>query len=335
MITQPTVGSLLHGFFEDYLKLQKGLRQNSIKSYRDALRLFLQFAAKDVRRNLTRLTLDDLTAERVTRFLDGLETIRGNHIRSRNQRLVALRAFFEYLGRQLPERLLQAQRVVSIAIKRTPPSRTFYLEREEVEQLFARLPSAGRYALRDRTLLLFLYNTGARVQEVADLRVANLEFAPQPRVRLHGKGDKWRVCPLWDETVVLLKRLLTEQTSNADAPVFSARGRPLTRFGIYKIVRRHTRHLIKNTPDGRRISPHVFRHSAATSLLEAGVELNVIRAWLGHANLETTNRYAEITIRTKEEALKACQPPVNTSGELPRQTPWRSDATLLSWLQSL
>ena len=200
MISQPTIGSIVHGFFEDYLKLEKGLRPNSIKSYRDALRLFLQFSAQEARCNLTRLSLDDLSAERVTRFLDSLEVTRENQIRSRNLRLTALRVFFEYLGRQLPERLLQAQRVVSISTKRTPPPTTSYLEREEMEALFAGMPHTGRFALRDRALLLFLFNTGARVQEVADLRVANLDFVIGPRVRLHGKGDKWRLCPLWDET---------------------------------------------------------------------------------------------------------------------------------------
>ncbi len=337
MISQPTIGSIVHGFFEDYLKLEKGLRPNSIKSYRDALRLFLQFSAQEARCNLTRLSLDDLTAERVARFLDSLEVTRENQIRSRNLRLTALRVFFEYLGRQLPERLLQAQRVVSISTKRTPPPTTSYLEREEMEALFAGMPNTGRFALRDRALLLFLFNTGARVQEVADLRVANLDFAIGPRVRLHGKGDKWRLCPLWDETVALLTRLLAEsgQQDDPTAPVFSARGLPLTRFGIYKIVRRHTENLIQNTPNARRISPHVFRHSAASTLLESGADLNVVRAWLGHTSLDTTHRYAEINIRTKAEAIKRCEPPVSAYEKLPKQRAWNNDAALLNWLQSL
>ena len=165
------------------------------------------------------------------------------------------------------------------------------------------MPSVGPFALRDRALLLLLYNTGARVQEIADLRIGDLDLQDQPSVRLHGKGDKWRSCPLWPQTAQLLRDVLQNRTPQPSAkmPVFVSRGeRALTRFGIYKVVRRHTRHLDGRCPaTGRHISPHVFRHTAAVHLLEAGVDVNVIRAWLGHVRLDTTNRYAEITTRTK------------------------------------
>src|SRR6266487_34779 len=134
--------------------------------------------------------------------------------------------------------LKEAQSVAAIPTKRSAPAETFFLEQDEVKSLFAALPAEGPSALRDRTLLLFLYNTGARVQEVADLRFKNLELEGQPRVHLHGKGDKWRVCQLWKETVVLLKQLAGEQyASNPEQPVFtSLHGQALNRFGIYKIV---------------------------------------------------------------------------------------------------
>ncbi len=339
-MTTPTVGLMLHAFFEDYLKLQKGLRPHTVSSYGDAMRLFLLFVSNDLSCKITRISLDDLSHDRVCRFLNALEQAQGCGIRSRNQRLAALRTFFEYLGGKQPERLAQAQQIVAIPTKRVPLPETFFLERDEIEGIFARLPSRGRFALRDRTLLLFLYNTGARVQEVADLRMANIEFTPQSRVHLHGKGDKWRVCPLWTETASLLKRLLGESSGipAPDRPVFTAyRGHSLTRFGIYKIVRRHTQHLTQrgsNHPS-RRVSPHVLRHSTAVHLLEAGVEVNVIRAWLGHVSLETTHRYAEITIRTKQAALELCAPPITKSERYPRQPVWRDDASLLKWLQSL
>src|SRR5437016_4404416 len=139
--------------------------------------------------------MDDLTADWVCRFLNALEETRGNGVRSRNQRLAALRGLLEYLGRQWPERLVQAQQVAAIPTKRVAPPETFFLERDEIEGVLAKLPNKGCHALRDRALLMLLYNTGARVQEVADLRLANLELDSQPRVHLHGKGDKWRVCP--------------------------------------------------------------------------------------------------------------------------------------------
>jgi len=334
------LGPILYTFFEDHLRTSKGLRPASIKSYRDALRLFLQYTARDAHHRISRLTLQDLRADRVLGFLNSLERERQNHIRTRNQRLAALRGFFDYVGAREPEMLSEAARVAAIPTKRVAPPETIYLERDEVEAVLAGLPSEGCQALRDRALLLFLHNTGARVQEVADLRVGNLELGPQPLVRLHGKGDKWRVCPLWRETAGLLQRLLKEHPvqGQAERPVFSShRGEALTRFGIYKIVRRHTRDLVKKRATGApvTISPHVFRHTAAVHLLEAGVEVNAIRAWLGHQSLETTNRYAKVNLRTKMRALKACEPPVTSSARFPRGPVWREDSSLLRWLQSL
>jgi integrase/recombinase XerD len=189
-------------------------------------------------------------------------------------------------------------------------------------------------------LLLFLYNTGARVQEAAGLRANDIHFDPNPRAHLHGKGDKWRVCPLWTETAVLLQQLLSNHAADAapDRPVFTnSRRIALTRFGIYKIVRRYTADIVKRGSDGqpRRVSPHTWRHSTAVHLLEAGVEVNVIRAWLGHASLETTNRYAEITLRTKQAALEKCSAPEVGEERIPRTPKWQSDTALLHWLQSL
>lgn len=172
------------------------------------------------------------------------------------------------------------------------------------------------------------------------MRIEHLELGPQPRVRLHGKGDKWRVCPLWPQTVDVITRLLCEPSAKPSParPLFTSTGtRALTRFGIYKIVRRCTTHLRVKcaAPGGRHVGPHVFRHTAAVHLLEAGVDVNVIRGWLGHVSLDTTNRYAEINTRMKEAALRLCEPPP-TGSDTPRRTPvWRDDHALLEWLASL
>ena len=336
----PTLGELMYSFFEDHLKCQKGLRLTSVRSYRDGMSLFLQSVAKQCGRKLSALTIADLTCERVIGFLNGLETERHNHIRTRNQRLAALRTFFEYVVHRMPEGLKEAERIAAIPTKRVPPPETRFLDRDEVQTLFTSLPSSGWAAERDRTLLLFLYNTGARVQEVADLCAKNLELESTPRVHLHGKGDKWRTCPLWKETAQALAKLLaSHKNGTPERAVFTARsGLPLTRFGIYKLVRRHTGQLRKaqvGRPE-RNISPHVFRHTAATHLLESGVEVNVIRAWLGHVGLETTNRYAEINLRMKQKALEACQPPIgNSPSTRPARSVWRDDAELLKWLKTL
>ena len=332
--TEP-LGPLLHAFFADHLIVVKGLRPASVRSYRDTIRLLLHFVAADRRCKITRLTLGDLTFARVVAFLKHLEGARGNHVRTRNQRLAAVHCLFEYIAGRAPDLLGVCQRVAAVPMKRVPPANTHFLERDDVEDLLGHLPREGRLALRDRALLLFLYNTGARAQEVAEVRVEHLDLGPHPLVRLHGKGDKWRTCPLWHQTAALLAALLESMTppATAQAAVFSARGQPLTRFGIYKIVRRHGARL-DDPATARRISPHIFRHTAAMHLLEAGVEVNVIRGWLGHADLTTTNRYAEITTKTKEAALRASEPPSPT-GASRTQPIWRTDDALLKWLASL
>jgi site-specific recombinase XerD len=254
--------------------------------------------------------------------------------------LTVLRSFFEYMARMAPEALPTSQQVAAIPAKRTPPPETHYLESEEVATLFRSLPTVGRHVLRDRALLLFLYNTGARVQEAADVRVKHLDLGPHPRVQLHGKGDRWRTCPLWATTAGELQHILDQRTPSptGEAPVFTARsGCALTRFGIYKIVRRHAAGLAnaRRKPIAFSISPHTFRHTAAVHLLESGTEVNVIRGWLGHASLDSTHRYAEINTKLKEAALNACEPPIGPSDEHLRRAVWKNDEELLKWLNSL
>lgn len=333
-MTEEKLGPLVQSFFLDGLITMKGLRPSSIRSYRDVVKLFLRFVADDAHRKITRLSFADLTFDRVLKFLRYLDEVRHNHPRTRNQRLAVLHTFFEYAAIRVPEMLAVAERVAAIPAKRTSPPATRFLERDEIAALFETMPSRGRHAARDRTLLLFLYNTGARVQEAVDLRVRDLDLDAAPRARLHGKGDKWRICPLWAETARQLQTLVASHTGRApDDPVFVSRvDKPLTRFGIYKIVRRHTVRFEKRLG---RIGPHVFRHTTAMHLLEAGVEANVIRGWLGHVSLDTTNRYAEINVRAKEAALRACEPPSGISSAFPRAPVWRNDEALLSWLGSL
>ncbi|MGH3273592.1 MAG: tyrosine-type recombinase/integrase, partial [Streptosporangiaceae bacterium] len=258
--SQP-IRPLLHSFFADHLITVKGLRPASVRSYRDTIRLFLSFAASDKSCKISRLAASDLTFDRVIKFLQYLEADRHNHTRTRNQRLAALHTLFEYIAGRSPEMLATCQQVAAIPMKRAAPPETRFLERDEVEGLLRHLPRNGRLALRDRALLLFLYNTGARVQEVADLRAGHLDLGPHPLVRLHGKGDKWRTCPLWHQTAELLTALLAASgpPPAPETAVFTAHGQPLTRFGIYKIVRRHGASL-DDPRTGRRISPHTFRH---------------------------------------------------------------------------
>ncbi len=232
MSANGSLGALVQSFFLDHLICVKGLRPASVRSYRDTVRLFLGFVAADKGCRITALGLDDLSFERVLAFLKHLEADRGNHIATRNQRLAALHCLFEYVATRSPEHLGVCQRVAAIPRKRVAPPETHFLEKDEVETLLRGLPRAGRHALRDRALVLFLYNTGARVSEVAELRVGHLELGAHPMVRLHGKGDKWRTCPLWQQTAGLLRDLLESAfgfPASHDKAVFSANGRPLTR----------------------------------------------------------------------------------------------------------
>jgi integrase/recombinase XerD len=325
---------IVFSFFEQHLKADKAMSSASIKSYRDAVKLFLSFVASKCQRTITSLRTEDLTAERVRDFLSHLEIERGNHIRTRNQRLAGLRGLFNYLAEQAPETLAEAEKVAEIPRKKSPPSGIPYLERDELEALFGGLPRLGKTGLRDRTLLLFLYNTGARVQEAADLTIDNLVLQSEPRVLLHGKRNKTRSCPLWPETAQLLQELLRGRTAG---PVFTAKnGRALTRFGIYKLVRRRTAHLNANRGEGplRRVSPRVMRHSTATHLLKTGVELNIVRGRLGHVSAKTTNRYGETGVHPQKAVRQGNQAADSTSkGSSGRS--WRDDKALLDWLDSL
>ena len=220
-----SLGQMVYSFFSDHLQVQRGLRPASIRSYRDGMRLFLCFVAVDAGRKISRLSLQDLSFDRVLRFLRYLEEDRHNHIRTRNQRLAMLHGFFDYLATRDPEMLVVSERVAAIPTKRVAQPEAHYLERQEIESLFRRLPRRGENAQRDRALLLFLYNTGARTQEVADLCVRDVDLAAPLRVHLHGKGDKWRVCPLWAQTAEQLRTLLSQarEELHAESPVFRSR----------------------------------------------------------------------------------------------------------------
>lgn len=332
-----TIGSLVQGFFIDYLPQQKGLRESTIRSYRDTLKLFIKWISGHLKINVSCLTLEDFTFESVLQFLQHIEDNRHNSISTRNQRLAALHTFFEYMGRQSPEMLRVNEKVSAIPIKRTPPPETRFLSHEEIQLLFSKIPNNTRCGMRDKTLLLFLYNTGARVQEVADVRIEHLRLDNSPGVRLHGKGGKWRSCPLWKETASAIKALInSERIKTSTGHLFrSSKGDPLTRHGIYKRVRKYALMIEDDGAESAvRITPHVFRHSTAVHLLESGVEVNVIRGWLGHVSLETTNRYAEITEKTKMEALTLCDP-LQVEESHFRPNKWHGESHLIDWLSSL
>jgi site-specific recombinase XerD len=324
-------------FFSEHLPLRTGASPHTILAYRDAWKLFLRFAATRAARSVPALGLTDLDVETVLAFLDSLESDRHNAVVTRNHRRTALQAFFRYLPSVAPEYLAQSHRILTIPVKRGPRRTVDYLERAEMETLLAQVDRRTCQGRRDYTLLAFLYNSGARVQEATDLRVSAVQLDRPYQVRLFGKGRKERVCPMWPETAALLRALLAERgvSQDATAPVFvNVHGRPLTRYGIRHIVNRHAAATVKRLPSlaRKRIHPHTLRHSCAVHLLQAGVELNLIRSWLGHVSLETTQRYAEIDLAQKRRAIDAVTP-VGKLGRPPAAT-WQHES-ILAWLERL
>lgn len=336
---QPNLATVIQSYFLTYLPRDKGLQQSTIRSYRDSLRLLLIFVAETNGVGVSELELEHLSYEAVQAFLHNMESGRGNAISTRNQRLAALHVFYEYLARMVPEMLACSAKVAAIPMKRCPLPEMTFMARDQVEALFACIPATERLAQRDRALLMLLYNTGARVSEVAHLRMEQLDLQSPARVRLLGKGSKWRTCPLWNQTVEALRVMLDERSVDLppEAPVFVGKNQaPMTRSGIYKRVRHYAQIWESSVkPASRiRITPHVFRHTAAAHLLEAGVDVNVIRGWLGHVSLETTNRYAEITVRMKAKALELCEP-VAINPKHVRKRAWQDDVAMMDWLASL
>jgi integrase/recombinase XerD len=267
-------------------------------------------------------------------FLNFLGESRGNAAQSRNLRLAALRTFFECVGERFPERLGQAQRVAAIPKKRIQLPETIFLERDEIEGTLAALPADGWHALRDRTLLLFLYNTGARGQEAADLRATDLRLGSKPiRASARKRGQMAGLSRVGGNGFASQKAARRTRAKARAKPTRLHRPKERGVDSIRNLQGGPTLHqaVIKHGSDGRLrgISPHVWKHGTAVHLLEAGVEVNVIRAWLGHSSLETTNRYAEITLRTKQAALEKCMLPVAPDQRIPRKPLWQTDTSLL------
>jgi integrase/recombinase XerD len=328
----------LRAFFAQHLSLTRGLSPRTISSYRDTFVLLLRFLAARHGCGVVNLELRHLRADDVLAFLDHLETERKNSVATRNARLAAIHAFARFLATRDPEQVEEAQRLMAVPIKRGPAHAVDYLEGDEIGAMLAAVLPQRQDGVRDRALLLTLFNTGARVQELLDLRASDLQLDRPTFVRLRGKGRKERLCPLWPETTDALRALLhVTPASTADAiPIFrNHRGEPMTRFGVRYLLRRYAERARSAAPTlaVKRVHPHTARHSAAVHLLRAGVDLVTISHWLGHASVETTNRYAAIDLETKRQALERAGPV--TAGSESTVTAWRTDASVLEWLEAL
>lgn len=309
--TTPTaLGRHLVTFFEEYLPVQWGLSPHTIRSYRDALLLLLRFAASERHCTVGRLDVSDLTVERITRFLATLEAKRHNSIATRNARLGAIHVFARYLAGQRPEHLGTLQRIIGMPFKRGAVEALIeYFDRAELDVLLKSIDRSTELGRRDYALFAFMFNTGARVQEALNVRVADVRLEAPPQVRLLGKDRKARTCPLWPATARLLRDLIAERHGVVDEPasplIFTnARRAPLTRYGVCYLLRRYVEKASQVAPSLRRkqLHPHSIRHSTAVAL-KSGIDFATISHWLGHAGLNTTMRYARADIDLKRRAL--------------------------------
>lgn len=327
----------VRSFFEDHLVCRRRMSQCTVRSYRDAVKLFIRFVASHCRKSAATLLISDINDSTVDAFLIYLEKERGNSVQTRNHRLAILRSLFSYVSLQEPALLDNCRQVVNFPSKRrTSLPAISYLEKEEIGLLFKSVDTSTALGRRDYAVLRFMYNTGARVSEAADTRVGRLHLEAPPKVEIMGKGSKWRTCPLWESTAEILRGLIAEQAGarEPDAHIFLNRsGMPIGRFGIYGIIAKYKEKASRSRPSLSRkvLTPHTIRHTTAMHLLQAGVDINVIRSWLGHARLETTHRYVEIDLAMKAKALKVCEP----KGETIACGEWHSNPDILSWLEAL
>jgi integrase/recombinase XerD len=330
------LGPWIRRFLMEYLVGERNLARNTQQSYRDALRLLVVFAAAKTRKRVDELLVPDIDANLLRAFLQHLQEKRRCSISSRNQRLAAIHALAGFVAERCPEYLDWCAQLRLIKCKRSAPTPVCYLEKPEIDALLDAPNPVTKLGSRDRALLLFLYNSGARADEAAKLCVEDLGLrsgadAALSSVRLHGKGGKVRVCPLWASTTLALKNLVVGR-SGTERVFLNRRSEPLTRFGIHEIVARYAHLAVTRVPEmsKKRIGPHTIRHTTATHLLRAGVDINTIRAWLGHVSINTTNIYAETDLEMKAKALSLCAVKRKRSAKR-----WRDNPDLMSFLAQI
>jgi integrase/recombinase XerD len=309
MKSPPTLAGLLESFFRRRLVEQRNASPATVESYRDALRLLVRYVAERTKREACALTVTDFDRDIILDFLEQLERVRGNLAQTRNARLTAIRSFFRHVAASDPGSLGIAQRVLAIPTKRTTSAPPRYLAEDELAAVLNASESPTAQGRRDFALLLFLARTGARVSEAIGINAADLRLEPPHQVLLRGKGRKHRRVPLAADLAKTLRALCRERGLGADEhrPVFIGEGgERLTRFGVTHLVRRAVKRATIDTPSlaRTRVSPHLFRHTLAMQLLRARTDLVTIQAWLGHAQVATTHRYAEADVEMMRKSLK-------------------------------
>ena len=324
-------------FFSEYLSRQKNVSRNTIISYRDTFKLFIHYCQEVKKIPAEKITLEILSSELLIDFLNFLETNRKCSIATRNQRLAALHAFFRHIQAEEPEGILHFQKIVAIPIKKAKKPTVEYLIPDAVKILLKQPDKHTPKGRRDLTLISLLYDSGARVQELIDIKIRDVILQEPAIIILTGKGDKIRRVPIMKNTVTLLRRYFLEnnlnQASKNEAPLFTNKQHhKLTKEGVAFIISKYVR-LARQTSTivPKKVNPHMFRHSKAMHLLQTGVNLIYIRDFLGHVDIKTTEIYARADTETKRKAIENLYPDLINS-DLPD---WSRDHALLAWLSEL
>lgn len=331
-MTSHPLPAYVQRFFTERLANQLGASHNTVASYRDTFLLLLTFATGCLARQPTDLLVTDIDAGLVGRFLDFLETERGNSARSRNARLTAIRSFFKYVSTSEPQLLQHCHQVLALPAKRHEKRTIAYLDRNETEALLAAPDIKSWYGRRNRTLLLLCVQTGLRVSELIDLNCGDVNLGTGAHVKCQGKGRKARTVPLRKDTVEALQSWLAECGTADDQPLFvSNRNGRLSRDAVERIVHKNVALASDRcrTLKAKRVSPHCLRHTAAMELLHQGVDCTVIALWLGHESVETTGVYLHADMRIKEGAMERTKPVDAPSGR------YRPSDELLAFLEGL
>ena len=332
MIIKATFPALLESFFTDRLMRQRKASPNTIANHRDTFRLLLKFAQQRLKKDPSRLAIEDLSTPFIGSFLDYIEKERGNVAQTRNVRLAGIRSFFNYVALEEPSHSALAQRILAIPNKRFKRRPVEFLTRIEIDDLLAAPDQNTWGGRRDKVLLLLAVQTGLRVSELIGLRCHVVVFGTGAHVRCIGKGRKERCTPLRKEMVMVLRAWLRERNCDSSEPLFPNRhGTQLSRDGVEYLLAKHVKTARKRCPilKKKKISPHVLRHSTAMDLLQHGVDRTVIALWLGHEKVETTQMYLHANMKLKEQALNKATP-MNV-----RLKRFRPDDELLEFLKSL
>lgn len=328
------LGYWVRDFLCTYLTNIRNLSGNTMRAYRDAIKLLIAYICKLGHAKPDEILVTDVTPKVTASFLNDIEKNRKCSIKTRNLRLSAIVALAKYIASKSPEHIEWCREIRNIPVKKAHRTLITYLEKSEMDALLNTPAKNTEQGWRDYVLLLFLYNTGARADEAATLKIGDV-YLPKGKglavVSIMGKGRKTRRCPLWDDTSKALRGIIADRSP--EEHVFLNRQHfPMTRFGVYEMVTRHADALSRSMPSikEKRVTPHTIRHTTATHLLQAGVDINTIRAWLGHVSVETTNIYAEVNMEMKEKALKCCE--IKSEKMNSR---WKDDKNLMDFLDSL